>query len=71
MLRTCLLISAAAIMLVRLQMACSLAGLHQHVESVASSSAAAVADLSLKMDGLHGDVAQMKELLLALLARQQ
>jgi hypothetical protein len=41
------------------------------VESVAATSAAAVAELSVKLDSLQSDVGQMKQLLMAILERQQ
>jgi hypothetical protein len=46
-------------------------GLSQQVESVAATSSAAVAELSVKLDSLQSDVGQMKQLLMAILERQQ
>jgi hypothetical protein len=45
--------------------------MNQQLEVVADSSATAVAELSAKVDGLQGEIGQVKELLLALLAKQQ
>lgn len=53
------------------QLSSKVGSLNQQVESVAATSAAAVAELSVKLDGLQSDVGQMKQLLLALLERQQ
>lgn len=41
------------------------------MKSVAASSTAAVAELSVKLDSLSSDMGQMKQLLMALLERQQ
>lgn len=54
-----------------LQVSSTVGGLSQQVESVAATSAAAVAELSTKLDSLQSDVGQMKQLLMALLERQQ
>lgn len=53
------------------QVSGTVSSLSQQVESVATTSAAAVAELSVKLDRLHSDVGQMKQLLMALLERQQ
>jgi hypothetical protein len=48
-----------------------MASINQQLEAVAGSSTAAVAELAAKVDGLQGEMGQVKELLLALLAKQQ
>ncbi|KAF6261993.1 hypothetical protein COO60DRAFT_1699557 [Scenedesmus sp. NREL 46B-D3] len=53
------------------QLSTSVSNMNQQLEVVAGSSAAAVAELTAKVDGLQGEVGQIKELLLALLAKQQ
>jgi hypothetical protein len=53
------------------QLSTSVTSMNQQLEVVADSSATAVAELSAKVDGLQGEIGQVKELLLALLARQQ
>lgn len=58
-------------MLLLLQLSSTVVRINQEVESVATSSAAAVAGLSGKLDSLQDDVGQMKQLLMALLERQQ
>jgi hypothetical protein len=53
------------------QVSGTVSSLSQQVDAVAATSAAAVAELSVKLDSLHSDVGQMKQLLMALLERQQ
>jgi hypothetical protein len=53
------------------QLSSCVLSLQQQVEVVATASATAASDLSGRVEGLAGDVAEMKGLLLALLARQQ
>lgn len=53
------------------QLSSSVAGMNQQLEAVAGSSAAAVAELATKVEGLQGEIGLVKELLLALLAKQQ
>jgi hypothetical protein len=69
-----ILTSAAVVHLtcaVFLQLSLSVASMNQQLEAVAGSSATAVAELAIKVDGLQGEIGQVKELLLALLAQQQ
>lgn len=54
-----------------LQLSPSVSSINHQLEVVADSSAAAVAELAAKVEGLQGDIGQIKELLLALLAKQQ
>ncbi|WIA22614.1 hypothetical protein OEZ86_009594 [Tetradesmus obliquus] len=53
------------------QLSSSVAGMNQQLEAVAGNSAAAVAELATKVEGLQGEIGLVKELLLALLAKQQ
>jgi uncharacterized protein YceH (UPF0502 family) len=54
-----------------LQLAGSVSDLQAQVQAAGAASAAAVSDLGGRLEGLQGDVAEMKQLLLALLSRQQ
>lgn len=54
-----------------MQVSSTVHNLSHQVEAVAETSAAAVAELSTKLDSLQSDVGQMKQLLMALLERQQ
>lgn len=54
-----------------LQLTASVAILHQQIGAVSSSNAAAVTELVSKVDGMQSDIGQIKELLTALVAKQQ
>ena len=58
-------------MLAVLQLSSTVNSLNQQVESVATASAVAAAELTVKVDSLQSDVAQMKQLLMALLEKAQ
>lgn len=53
------------------QLSSTVGSLNQQIDSVATASAVSAAELTVKMDTLQGDVAQMKQLLMTLLERQQ
>lgn len=64
-------LAARVCVCVTLQVSTTVSSLSQQVASVAATSTAAVAELSTKLDSLQSDVGAMKQLLMALLERQQ